>query len=246
MKNKKENTNNLSAINHSSGETIMLFALFMILFAVWHVYTFSWFWMHLCFLALFIIDIALFLLVANINFNNRSHYFWFLFISLLFAIAVLLFEIFSVLKILNILAIISPVALLYVVVFARIVKESRTNKVDTPETTKFGTIIKTCLRSRFFISLLVLMFGTFIYILSVSKNMAVSTHEEMAGVYIFFMWIFVAILFFVILFMGMAFAIRKKRKTFRSLFLSSLFLVIILIITITACYFYMVWWSNNS
>ena len=225
-----------SSLGCKSTELVLLIALIAVLFIAWDIYNSVWFWMHLCFLSLTIIAASLFILVADINYANRSRVFWFLGTGLFVATSILLFEIFNRLRIMNLFVLL---ATLY-----KIVKDAsiiRTNPAKTIEPTK---ILKLCLKSRLFNFLLILMSGVFIYSLFLARQMAASSNEEMIGVFIIFMWIFVAVLFFVILFIGMAFVTRKEKKTAFSVILFALFLIIILAIALISCFLYMVWWNN--
>lgn len=240
----KESTDPLS-LGYKSGELVLLISLVAVSFIAWDVHNSSWFWMLLCFLSLSIIAASLFILVADINYANRSRIFWFLGTGLLVAVSILLFEIFNRLRIVNLFVLLTPVALFYFVTFYKTVKDVSIKRTNSAKTIKPMNIIKLCLKSRLFGFLLVLLSGVFIYSLFLARQMVVSSNEEMIGVFIIFMWIFIAILFFVILFIGMAFITRKERKTVFSVILFTIFLIIVLAVALISCFLYMVWWNSR-
>ncbi|MFA6897128.1 MAG: hypothetical protein WCQ96_02500 [Patescibacteria group bacterium] len=240
-----ERKNGFSSFGFKFDELALLIVLMAVLLIDWYIYSFSVFWIYLCLFALFILVILLSVLVVNINYTNRSHTFWFLGSGLLFAVAALLFEIFNRLQIINIFILLAPVAVFYLITLGSIIKDSHIAEKKSAKSVKPTEIILLCLKSKFFDSLLFLTLATSLYSLYVSRQMAASGSEEMVGVYIVFMWIFVAILFAVILFIGMAFVVRKKRKTFLAVVLFSIVTVIVLVTTLVFNFLYMIWWNNR-
>jgi len=159
--------------------------------------------------------------------------------------AALLFEIFNRLQIINIFILLAPVAVFYLITLGSIIRDSHIAEKKLAKSVKPTEIIILCLKSKFFDSLLFLTLAISLYSLHVSRQMAASSSEEMVGVYIVFMWIFVAILFAVILFIGMAFVARKERKTFLAVVLFSIAIVIVLVTILAFNFLYMIWWNNR-
>ncbi|MFA7170299.1 MAG: hypothetical protein WC178_05640, partial [Candidatus Paceibacterota bacterium] len=220
------------SLGYKSSELVLLIALVAVSFIAWDIYNSYWFWMHLYFLSLSTIAVSLFILVADINYANRSRIFWFLGTGLFVAVFVLLFEIFNRLRIMNLFVLLAPVAIFYLVTFYKIVKDASIIRTTPAKAIKPTKILKLCLRSRLFNALLILMSGVFVYSLFLARQMVASSTEEMTGVFIIFMWMFVAVLFFVILFIGMAFVTRKEKKTVSSVILFTIFLIITLAIAL--------------
>lgn len=217
---------NLSSMNDSKnvGRTTdlsLIIALVITLLAMWIIHNYEIWWIYLSFIALFIIAILLFLLVANINYNNRSRIFWVFGIGILTGMIVLLLGIFERLHIMDYyfcwFSMSIPLAIagvFYLITFVKVVVDSNTVGTGYMKSIRFIEMAKICLRSKLFHLIFILIAGVFVYYLSAILNSTDSSGDEGLGaVFIMLLWILLTILYIIVLFIGMAFVTSKNRKT---------------------------------